>query len=234
MKISQLITFLFLIGNVHAFAPSTFARPSAVTRVFSTEAAEETESPPAAPVAPSPPVSSPGGKIVPVNQETVEFTAGIVGGVAGFAIGGPVLGAIFAAAANYASKNDAEVGEVVTAISKSSIEVFNYLSKLDSKYEVLDNAKSTLESTLDKVKSSGKADPAVVEKLEKALSSTTSKINEINDEYDLVGAGTTALGVIGDLVERAINKAGELNEDYKLSDRALEAVKTAVDKTKKA
>lgn len=222
-----------MIGNAHAFAPSTFARPSAVTRVFSTEAAE-TESAPAAPVAPSPPASSPGGKLVPVNQETVEFTAGIVGGVAGFAIGGPVLGAIFAAAANYASKNDAEVGEVVTAISKSSIEVYNYLSKIDAKYEVLDNAKSTLESTLDKVKSSGNADPAVVEKLEKALSSTTSKIKEINDEYDLVGAGTTALGVIGDLVERAVKKAGELNEDYKLSDRALDAVKSAVDKTKKA
>merc|ERR1711982_246521 len=86
----------------------------------------------------------------------------------------------------------------------------------------------------DKVKSSGKADPAVVEKLEKALSSTTSKINEINDEYDLVGAGTTALGVIGDLVERAVKKAGELNEDYKLSERALESVTKAVEKGKTA
>merc|ERR1711982_154600 len=108
------------------------------------------------------------------------------------------------------------------------------MGKLDSKYEVLDNSKKTLESTLEKVKSSEKADPAVIEKVEKALSSTTSKIKEINDEYDLVGAGTTALGVIGDLVERAINKAGELNEDYKLSDRALEAVKNAVDKGKTA
>jgi len=132
-----------------------------------------------------------------------------------------------AAAANYAAKNEAEVGEVMTAVSKSSIEVYNYLSKLDAKYEVLDNAKQTLESTLEKVKSSEKADPAVVEKVEKALSSTTSKIKEINDEYDLVGAGTTALGVIGDLVERAIKKAGELNEDYKLSERALESVKAA-------
>jgi len=227
MKISQLIVSFFLIGNAHAFVPSTFARPNALTRVFSTEA--ETESPPApaAPVAPSPPASSAGGKIVPVNQETVEFTAGIVGGVAGFAIGGPVLGAVFAAAANYASKNEAEIGEVVTAVSKSSIEVYNYLSKLDSKYEVLDNAKKTLESTLEKVKSSENADPAVVEKVEKALSSTTSKIKEINDEYDLVGAGATALGVIGDLVERAVKKAGELNEDYKLSERALESIKSA-------
>jgi len=212
--------------------------------VFSTEA--ETESSPAtpatpvpevetpaAPAAPSASVSSPGGQLVPVNQETVEFTAGIVGGAAGFVLGGPVLGAIFAAAANYASKNEAEVGEVVTAVSKSSIEVYNYLSRLDSKYEVLDNAKNTLESTLEKIKKSGNTDPAVVEKVEAALKSTTSKIKEINDEYDLVGAGTTALGVVGDLVERAVKKAGELNNDYKLSERALEAVNTAVNKTKK-
>jgi len=116
---------------------------------------------------------------------------------------------------------------------KDTQEVYNYLSRLDSKYEVLDNAKNTLESTLEKIKKSGNTDPAVVEKVEAALKSTTSKIKEINDEYDLVGAGTTALGVVGDLVERAVKKAGELNNDYKLSERALEAVNTAVNKTKK-
>jgi len=228
MKFSQIITSLLLVGNASAFAPATFARPSALTRVFSTEAETEAPAAPAAPAAPS----SPGGKIVPVNQETVEFTAGIVGGVAGFAIGGPVLGAIFAAAANYASKNEAEVGEVMTAVSKSSIEVYNYLSRVDAKYEVLDNAKKQLETTLEKVKTSGNTDPAVIEKVENALKSTTSKIKEINDEYDLVGAGTTALGVIGDLVERAVKKAGELNEEYKLSERAMESVKSAVEKGK--
>jgi len=233
MKISQLITSILLVGNASAFAPSAFTRPSTLTRVFSEAETPAAPAAPAAPVAPAAP-SSPGGKIVPVNQETVEFTAGLVGGVAGFALGGPVLGAIFAAAANYASKNEAEVGEVMTAVSKSSIEVYNYLSKVDAKYEVLDGAKKQLESTLEKVKKSGNTDPEVIEKVENALKSTTSKIKEINDEYDLVGAGTTALGVIGDLVERAVKKAGELNEDYKLSERAMESVKKAVDKGKTA
>merc|ERR1719382_329509 len=103
--------------------------------------------------------------IVPINEETVEFTAGILGGVVGFSLGGPVLGAIGAAAANYASKTDAEVSEVLSAVSKSSIEVWNYLTKLDQKYEVLNNAKNQLESTLDKIKSTGKTDPKVVEKV---------------------------------------------------------------------
>lgn len=68
--------------------------------------------------------------IVPINEETVEFTAGLLGGGVGFVVGGPVLGAVGAAAANYASKTDAEVGEVLSAVSKTSIEVFNYFSKV--------------------------------------------------------------------------------------------------------
>ena len=70
-------------------------------------------------------------------------------------------------------------------------------------------------------------------KIESALSSTNAKIKEINDEYDLVGVGMTALGVVGDLVEKAIVKAGELNEEYQLSSKASDALKEAIEKAKK-
>ena len=113
-------------------------------------------------------------------------------------------------------------------------EIFNYFSKLDSKYEVLDKARAQLEVALDKVKKSDTANPETVEKIESALSSTNAKIKEINDEYDLVGVGMTALGVVGDLVEKAIVKAGELNEEYQLLSKAADALKEAVDKAKAA
>ncbi len=61
--------------------------------------------------------------------------------------------------------------------------------------------------------------PETVKKVEDALANTSSKIKEINDEYDLVGAGQTALGVVGDLVEKAVKKAGEVNEEYQLTDK---------------
>jgi len=185
---------------------------------------------------PAPPADAPSASktsaIIPINEETVEFTAGILGGVVGFSLGGPVLGAIGAAAANYASKTDAEFGEVLSAVSKSSIEVFNYLSKLDSKYEVLDQAKGQLEAALEKVKAGDNVNPETVAKIEGALESTNNKIGEINDEYDLVGTGMTALGVVGDLVEKAIVKAGELNEEYQLSSKAQAAVSQAVEKAR--
>ncbi|KAL7539243.1 hypothetical protein ACHAWF_006347 [Thalassiosira exigua] len=223
VKYGKLLVSALLVGSASAFAPAPFAR-HASPLAMSDEPAPPPEAPPAVKTT----------AIVPINEETVEFTAGLLGGAVGFAIGGPVLGAIGAAAANYASKTDAEAGEILSAVSKTSIEIFNYMSKLDSKYEVLDKAKGQLETALDKVKSSETANPETVEKIEGALSSTNKKINEINDEYDLVGTGMTALGVVGDLVEKAIIKAGELNEEYQLSSKATVALKDAVEKAKES
>lgn len=216
---------LALAACATAFAPvAVQQRPAFLVRMSEEEAAAvET---PAEPV-------TPGGGLVPIKEETVEFAAGIIGGAIGFAVGGPVLGAIGATIANYASKTDSEVSSVVTAVSKSSIQVFNYLTYLDGKYTVLDKAKSSLEETLEKVKTSQTSvDPEVISKVEGALANTKDKIEEVNNEYDLVGNGVTALGVVGELVEKAIVKAGELNEEYKLTDKAKDALGKAVDKAK--
>ena len=219
MKYGQLLISAIFIGSASAFVPPAASvgirRASMSSLSMSDEGAKSSSA------------------IVAINEETVEFTAGILGGVVGFALGGPVLGAIGAAAANYASKTDAEVGEILSAVSKTSIEIFNYFSKLDAKYEVLAKAKGQLEVALEKVKTSETTDPETIMKIESALSSTNAKIKEINDEYDLVGVGMTALGVVGDLVEKAIVKAGELNEEYQLSSKASDALKEAIEKAKK-
>lgn len=221
MKFTTLIPFAFM-ASTSAFVPQqqrAFVRP-AVTSFMSEE--PEAES------------SSGGGKLVAIKEETVEFTAGLIGGAAGFIVGGPLLGAIGAAAANYVSKSENEAGEVVGAVSKSALEIYNYLATLDSKYEVLGAAASSLETALTKLKSQDKVDPAAIEKVESALASTKAKISEVNDEYDLVGSGLTALGVFGDLVEKTVKKVGELNEEYQLTDKAKTALTSAVDKAKDA
>ena len=230
MKVATtLVLALSALQGTSAFVHQqrAFVRP-AVTSFMSDEEEEAAPAP-----APAPAASS-GGKIVPIKEETIEFTAGLIGGAAGFAIGGPVLAAVGAAAANYASKSDNEAGDVVGAVSKSAIEVYNYLATLDAKYEVLGKAQKSLESALDKLKAQDNVDPEAIEKVEAALASTKSKIEEINDEYDLVGTGATALGVVGDLVEKTIKKIGELNEEYMLTDKAKAALASAVDKAKDA
>lgn len=239
-KINSLLIALVAISSASAFAPSSLSGRAFVAQPLF---AEEADATPAAPAAPAAPVEakveeksdeSPAGALVPIKEETIEFTAGLIGGAVGFAVGGPVLGAIGAAAANYASKTDQEIGEVVQAVSKSSIEVYNYLATLDAKYEVLTKAQASLEEALVKVKSADSVNPETVKKVEDALANTSKKIKEINEEYDLVGVGQTALGVVGELVEKAVKKAGELNEEYKLTSKAQDALKGAVDKAKAA
>lgn len=235
MKFSLSI-FLALAASAAAFAPNiqqrAFAPRSTTLRMSDEDDAPAAPAPAAA--APASPASSSGGKLVPVKEETVEFTAGILGAAAGLFLAGPVGAFIVGAASNYASKGDNEVSEVVNAASKSSIQVYNYLTTLDGKYDILAKAKASLENALDKLKSKGDVDPAAIDKVENALSSTNAKIKEINDEYDLVGGATTALGIVGDLVEKAVQKAGELNEEYNLSEKAKTALSGAVDKAKDA
>lgn len=225
VKINSLVLTCMLFGGASAFVPS-HTRTFVAKPLFADAEEAVVDAPASEPAT--------GGAIVPIKEETVEFTAGLLGGAIGFAVGGPVLGAITAAAANYASKQDIEVSTVIQTVSKSSIEVYNYLARLDAKYEILSSAKSSLEEALDKLKSSEKVNSESVKKVEDALAGTTSKINELNEEYDLVGAGTTALGVVGELIEKAVMKAGELNEEYKLTAKAEEALGNAVEKAKSA
>jgi len=221
MKFTILVPIaLASLHGTSAFVPQqrAFVRP-AFTSFMSEESGAE---------------SAAGGKLVAVKEETVEFTAGLIGGVAGFAVGGPILGAVGAAAANYVAKSENEVSNVVGAVSKSTIEIYNYLATLDNKYEVLGSAQSSLESALNKLKSQEKVDSDAIEKVENALESTKAKIAEVNDEYDLIGSALTALGVVGDLVEKTVKKAGELNEEYQLTDKAKTALSSAVEKAKDA
>lgn len=232
MKFSTVLPLaLASLNGASAFVPvqqRSFVRPAVVTYM----ADDEVDAAPAPATAKA--AAPSGGKLVPVKEETVEFTAGLIGGAAGFAIGGPVLGAIGAAAANYISKSDNDAGVAVGAVSKSAIEIYNYLATLDSKYEILGKAKSSLEKALDKLKAQDNVDPEAISKVEAALASTKEKIEEVNDEYDLVGSGMTALGVIGDLVEKTVKKVTELNEEYDLTDKAKTALASAVDKAKEA
>ncbi len=238
MKISSIILSAAIVGNAAAFAPTPASRAFVAKPLFSEEAVPEAAAPePPAPPAPEPPAPEPksaGGALVPIQESTIEFTAGLIGAALGFAVGGPFLAAITGAAANYASKTDQEVGEVIQAVSKTSIECYNYLATLDAKYELLNNAKKSLSDTLDKVKTADNVDPETIKKVENALASTSSKIKEINEEYDLVGAGNTALGVVGELVERTVQEAGNINKEYKLTEKAKEALTGAVEKAKSA
>ncbi|CAJ1942692.1 unnamed protein product [Cylindrotheca closterium] len=216
-------------GAVRATIPiSEIVTPAAEAEA---EVAKEEETPTSSPATASSASAAakeePAGALVAITQENIEFSAGVIGAVLGLVLGGPYLAAIAAAAANFASKSE---GNVVGTVSKSGIEVYNSLLGLNAKYEVSDKAGKSLNDAVAKLKTSESVDPETFEKVEKALSQTKTKITEVNDEYDLVGAGLTALGVVGDLIEKTVKKAGELNEQYELSSKAKDALDASISK----
>lgn len=168
---------------------------------------------------------------VKLEEDNINFGAGTLGFAAGTFVGGPVLGAVAATAANYAVKKDNEFSEALKGGSEAMIRTFNYLARLDGKYMLLSKAKASLADSFDKLKSNA-SDPTALVKVETAYADVQKKLEEVDSEFDLAAQGLKALDWWGDFAERAINRAIELNAEYKLSDQAVEKIKSAVDKAK--
>jgi len=164
-----------------------------------------------------------------LNEDSIQFGAGAVGFLAGAVVGGPVLGAVAGTAANYASKKDNEFAEALKGSSEAFIRTLNYVFRLDGKYTLLKKAQGSLADSWSKLKSNS-SDPSTLEKVETAYNDVTKKLQDVDNEFDLVAQGMKALDAYGEFADKAINRAIELNADYKLSDQALEKIKGALDK----
>ena len=212
-----------------------------------TSTAAKTPTPPSTPVTPTASSSSStkastkvtveasDGAIIPLNKENIEFTSGILGGALALAFGAsPVLAVVAAATANYLSKKDdlGEINEFVNGLSSASLNTFNWFAKLDSKYSLLGKAQESLDQSLQSLKESGGENAETVKKIEETVTKTTKQIQSLADEIDLLEGGKQALGAVGDVLETSIDKAAEANKEYKLTDRAAEAAKKAVNKVK--
>ena len=170
------------------------------------------------------------GGLVAINTDTIQFSAGVVGGAVGFILGGPVLGAIAALLANYASKDEESVGQAVQTVSRTSIELYNSALEYDNENKVLEGVQAKLGEAIQKAKNDENKD--TIEQLEALYEGTSSKIEEVSKEFDLLGVSLTTLGVIGELFEKAAEKVIELGDEYQIKDKASDLVKKIADSSK--
>lgn len=179
--------------------------------------------------------------IVPINEASVQFTAGALGGAIGLVLGGPILATVAASAFNYLSRKEDERStststnrETVTAkrvveeASQTALLAYNFVSQFERDNKIFDSVLRFLERAVDKVK--GTDSPAVdaIVALESTLGGIANRVEEWNDDYDILGGVGTVLDSVGDLVEIGVDKVVELNGEYKLTDRAMGVVKGAV------
>ena len=123
------------------------------------------------------------------------------------------------------SHHTTQVGEVVRGVGKVSLDVYNFLLKINGKYDLTDKAGAQLKDQLNKLKAGSSGE--TIAKVEDALGKATSKFAELDKEYDLVEKGKQALGYAGDLSAKAIDKGIELNAEYKLTDQVVAKVTEA-------
>jgi hypothetical protein len=199
------------------------------TQVFSPVVVRKPEPEPKQPEADEP-LKPRAGALVAVNQESIEFTSGLIGGAVGYAVDGPMLAAIVAATANYVSrKQDESDATLMQSLSKATIEAYNTVARIEAKLQILEKSKTALEGTLEKL--DGAVDTEAIKQVEDTLAKVTTRVVELNEEYDLVGTGLIVLKAIGDLTEKVFIAAEEVNKEYHLTDRAAASIKEAVDKT---
>eukprot|EP00621_Florenciella_sp_RCC1693_P009619 CAMPEP_0182530130 /NCGR_PEP_ID=MMETSP1323-20130603/5689_1 /TAXON_ID=236787 /ORGANISM="Florenciella parvula, Strain RCC1693" /LENGTH=227 /DNA_ID=CAMNT_0024739397 /DNA_START=58 /DNA_END=741 /DNA_ORIENTATION=- len=224
---STVLTFLLALGSAAAFVPAPASRTSrwaptravANRRVAVTAMSDEETS----------------SAMIPVTAESIKATSAIVGGIAGLAFGGPVFGILFAAATNFIATQENEVSEVALGVGQVSLQTWNFVLKLNGKYDLVGTAGDAAGGVVDKIKE--KDENGAIEKVEIALETVTSKIRELNAEYDLGEKAASVLGSAGKLSNKAIEKGLELNEEYeivdKVSEKAKETAATVVAKAKK-
>lgn len=211
---------------------------ASATASASSQVAQRTPAPPVPPkteATAAPSGSSTGGAIIPINRENVEFASGVLAGGLALALGAsPVLAVVAAAAVNYVSKKDdlGELHELVQALSKASLNTFNWISKLDSKYAILGKLSESLDKSIGELKNSDSESAEAFKSIEETVSKTTKQIQKLADEIDLLEGGKQALGAVGEVLETSIDKAVDANKEYKLTERAAEAAKKAVERAK--
>jgi len=137
-----------------------------------------------------------------VQKETVENAAAVTGGVVGFALAGPLGALVFAAISNYVSKKDNDAGVALRGFGKTVIESYNFLTTLNSKYDLTGKASATVKDTVTKVVAENES----LDQVTKTLDTTVSKVAEINKEFGLVTKASQALVAAGTLTDAAFEK----------------------------
>lgn len=166
--------------------------------------------------------------IVPVDKVNIENAAAFTGGILGLVLGGPLGAIAIGALANYLVKKDDEAGEALRGVGKAVVETFNFLTKVNSKYDVTDKVVSTVSSAVSKVEVKDES----LEKVKDTVTGTVSKVQELNSEYDLVGKGAELLNQARSVSDKALEKLDELNTKYDFLKVAKTAVAKAVEKVK--
>lgn len=210
----KLLLLLAIVAIAHGFRPHQPIQSMRNVALRMSDESTTTSVEPPKTETPKTPVKSKSFELVPLEKGPIESAASVTGAFLGVVLGGPVLAALFAAIANYVSKQENESGEAIRGVGKTVIESYNYLNKLNFKYDVT----GKITGSIDEAFSKAAKDSEALQSVKTTVDSTTSKLSELDKEFGLVSKGKEVLVAAGTLSDAALDKFVELNNKVSFTD----------------
>lgn len=170
------------------------------------------------------PAPAPSAALVKVTEQSTITTAGVLGGVVGLLLGGVwVGGALFTISSYLARQKDDDVAKALKGAASGSLEAINYAAYVNEKYTLTDKLGSAISSAVDSAKSNPETKEAVTT-VSGVLNGAGEAIKSFDKEVGIQATLGSILTAGGDLAAQALQKAIDLDKQYKITDQVKEKI----------
>ena len=115
-------------------------------------------------------------------------------------------------------------------LGKAVVEAYNFLSKINAKYELSTKASKKIGDAVDNIESESET----VESVKSTLATAAVKVSDLNKEYDFVSKAKQVASSASVLSDAAVGKIDEANAKYNFFELAKKYASKAVEKVKDA
>mmetsp|Transcript_148871 Transcript_148871/g.387114 ORF Transcript_148871/g.387114 Transcript_148871/m.387114 type:complete len:249 (-) Transcript_148871:146-892(-) len=180
--------------------------------------------------APSP---SPSVALVKVTEESKVTTASLLGGLAGLLVGGVWVGAgLFAAGSYLARKEDSDLSKALKGVASGGLEVLNFGAYLNDKYAVTDKLGSAISEAVDSATEASGSSKDSADSASGFFKGLADAVRAADEDIDFKGTFGTLTTSASDLANQAVEKAVQVNEQYKITDQIKEKIDEATEGAK--
>jgi hypothetical protein len=171
---------------------------------------------------------------IPADEESIRGASAVVGALAGFVLGGPLLALIGASWTSYSCTiAQSDAGEAARGTGKWALDLHNFVAKINRKNSFVQKLSSSVGGLYRRFKKEVAPEASVLDKAEASLQSTLDFTGRISQEFDLPGVMGKALVKTGELSVVAVKSLVKYNEENKVTDKFWTWVKKEVLKEEK-
>ncbi len=153
------------------------------------------------------------------DEETVRGASAVVGAMAGFALGGPLLALVGAAWTSYSCTVSNEAGEAARGTGKWAIELRNFFAKINREKGFVQKLSNSLGGLYRRFKKDVAPEATLLDKAEAAAQTAIDVAGKVSKELDVPGLVGKALVKGGELSVYAVKGLVKYNEENQVTDK---------------